>query len=315
VNSCTGEQVNKLNKVNDKRSPPQEHSMLRSLTSIGGAALLALAPQVHAADAVPVGIVDSYCPPAMAMPEGVRAMLTELFMESRTLAAGDIQRLVQDKDFAAFNAAGRGLGAQQDWANLCRFSSANAAVRASGERPTLVFMGDSITENWLLGDPALFDAANVNRGIGGQTTPQMLLRFRADVVALQPRAVHIMAGTNDVAGNTGPMTLQDVKNNLMSMAELAQAQGITVLLGSIPPAAAFDWRPGLDPRPVYNELNTWLREYAAANQHIYVDYHTALADANGALRSDYGNDGVHPNRAGYAAMRAVLAPHLAAIQP
>lgn len=102
--------------------------------------------------------------------------------------------------------------------------------------PAVVFMGDSITENWLLGDPALFGTTRVNRGIGGQTTPQMLLRFRADVIALRPRAVHIMAGTNDIAGNTGPSTLLAVKNNLISMVELAKANGIEVLLGSIPPA-------------------------------------------------------------------------------
>jgi len=285
--------------------------VLRALSIVCSPLLVLLSPLAQAADAMPVGIVADTCPSALVMPDSVRAMLTELFMEPRTLAAADIQRLLQDPDFDAFNAASRGLGAQQDWPNLCRFSSANAAAATSAEPPALVFMGDSITENWLLGDPALFDGANLNRGIGGQTTPQMLLRFRADVVALRPRAVHIMAGTNDVAGNTGPTTLQDVKNNLMSMVELARAQGIAVLLGSIPPAAAFDWRPGLDPRPVINELNHWLREYAAANNHVYLDYHAALADANGALRSDYGNDGVHPNRAGYAVMRAVLAPHLA----
>lgn len=289
-------------------------SVLRSCYPVSGIALLVFAPLLNAADAVPVGIVAEPCPPAVAMPASVRSLLSDLFMEPRTLGPADIQRLVQNAEFAAFNAASRGLGAQ-DWPNLCRFRSANNAVLASGERPALVFMGDSITENWLLGDPALFDAANINRGIGGQTTPQMLLRFRADVIALRPRAVHIMAGTNDVAGNTGPATLQDVKNNLMSMVELARAQDIDVLLGSIPPAAAFDWRPGLDPRPFITELNIWLREYATANDIVYIDYHTALVDANGALRSDYGNDGVHPNRVGYAVMRKVLAPHLAAAQP
>jgi lysophospholipase L1-like esterase len=288
--------------------------MLRYLTCWSRTALLLVAPlllaaRAQAADAVPVGIVTEPCPPPAAMPDSVRGLLTELFMEPRTLVPADIQRLVQDPQFAAFNAAGRALGAQ-DWPNLCRFRAANAEVLAGGQRPDLVFMGDSITENWLLGDAALFDAAYVNRGIGGQTTPQMLLRFRADVIALQPRAVHLMAGTNDIAGNTGPATLQDVQNNLLSMVELARAHDIAVLLGSIPPAAVFDWRPGLDPRPLIAELNAWLRDYAAREGLVYIDYHTPLATADGALRSELGNDGVHPNRDGYAVMRRVLENHL-----
>lgn len=289
--------------------------MLRHLTLVSCTALLALAPLAHAVDAGPVGIVADPCPPPVVMPDSVRTLLSDLFMEPRTLAPADIQRLTQSAEFSAFNAAGRGLGLQQDWANRCRFRAANAQVLASGQRPELVFMGDSITENWLLGDPSLFNTNYVNRGIGGQTTPQMLLRFRADVVALQPRAVHLMAATNDIAGNTGPATLQDVKDNLMAMVELARAHDIDVLLASVPPAAAFDWRPGLDPRPVIAELNTWLRDYAATKQLVYVDYFAVLADANGALRSDYGNDGVHPNRVGYAEMRRVLDSSIAALQP
>lgn len=142
--------------------------------------LLSTAAQGQPAADTPVGIVDDPCPPAVAMPDGVRALLDELFMETRSLGPDDIQRLVRHPDFAAYNAAGRGLGAQ-DWPNLCRFSAANAELLASGQRPDVVFMGDSITENWLLGDPALFGTTRVNRGIGGQTTPQMLLRFRADL--------------------------------------------------------------------------------------------------------------------------------------
>lgn len=289
--------------------------MLRTLALISATALAGMAPLVQAADAGPVGIVADPCPPAAVMPEGVRVLLSDLFMEPRTLGPDDIQRLVQSPDFAAFNAAGRGLGMQQDWPNLCRFRAANAALLAGGTQPDLVFMGDSITENWLLGDPSLFDATRVNRGIGGQTTPQMLLRFRADVIALQPRAVHIMAATNDIAGNTGPSTLQDVKNNLQAMVELAQAHDIQVLLGSVPPAASFDWRPGLDPRPVIAELNAWLRDYAAGAGLVYIDYHTPLVTADGALRPELGNDGVHPNREGYAVMRRVLESHLPQLRP
>lgn len=283
--------------------------MLRSLNATCCALLLSSTALAQPAADIPVGIVADPCPPAVVMPAGVRALLDDLFMEPRSLGPDDIQSLVRHPDFGAYNAAGRGLGAQ-DWPNLCRFSAANTEVLASGQRPDVVFMGDSITENWLLGDSALFGAAHVNRGIGGQTTPQMLLRFHADVLALRPRAVHLMAGTNDIAGNTGPSTLQDVKNNLMSMVELARAQDIQVLLGSIPPAGAFDWRPGLDPRPFIAELNAWLRDYAAAEGLAYLDYHTPLATADGALRAELGNDGVHPNRDGYAVMRRVLEAHL-----
>lgn len=283
--------------------------MLKHTLGMAFATVLFAAAPVQAADAVPVGIVADPCPPAAVMPDSVRELLTELFMQPRTLVPADIQRLVQDPGFAAFNAAGRALGAQ-DWPNLCRFRAANAGLSAGGQRPALVFMGDSITENWLLGDAALFDARHVNRGIGGQTTPQMLLRFRADVLALRPRAVHLMAGTNDIAGNTGPSTLQGVKDNLMSMVELARAHDIEVLLGSIPPAAAFDWRPGLDPRPLIAQLNAWLRDYADREGLTYIDYHTPLATADGALRAELGNDGVHPNRDGYAVMRRVLEAHL-----
>ena len=288
--------------------------MPRHLASCAILALSILLQPVQAADAVPVGIVTQPCPPAVTMPASVRGLLSELFMESRTLTANDMQRLLDSPEFAAYNTASRGLGMQQDWANLCRFSAANAAIAASGERPQVVFMGDSITENWLLGDSTLFDAAHVNRGIGGQTTPQMLLRFRADVISLRPQAVHLMAGTNDIAGNTGPSTLQDVKNNLMSMVELARANDIKVLLGSIPPAGAFSWRPEIDPRPFIAELNQWLREYAAAEGLIFIDYHTPLATDAGALRPELGNDGVHPNRAGYAVMRSALDAQLATLR-
>jgi lysophospholipase L1-like esterase len=167
-------------------------------------------------------------------------------------------------------------------------------------------MGDSITENWGLADPQFFNGAIVNRGISGQTTPQMLVRFRADVITLRPQIVHILAGTNDVAGNTGPTRAQDYKDNIMSMAELARAHGIRVILGSIPPAASFSWRPQLNPVPRIRELNRWLRDYAAQNTFDFIDYYTPLAGPAGELKSELGNDGVHPNRVGYRVMRDLL---------
>jgi lysophospholipase L1-like esterase len=159
-------------------------------------------------------------------------------------------------------------------------------------------------------DPSLFERGVVGRGIGGQTTPQMLVRFRADVVALKPKVVHLLAGTNDIAGNTGPSTVQDYKNNIMSMVEIAQANGIDVIVGSIPPAAAFPWRPQISPLPRIAELNAWLRDYANQKKLRFIDYHSALVGAAGELRSDLGNDGVHPNSNGYAVMRKLIEPQL-----
>ncbi|MEY4643136.1 MAG: hypothetical protein RLZZ227_3130 [Pseudomonadota bacterium] len=269
-----------------------------------------LAQPNAAAPTGPVGIVDAPCAPPVAMPESARALLTQLFMEPRTLTPADTAQLMQHADFGRYNAALR-RDAARDWPALCRFRAANAALLDAGARPRVVFIGDSITENWLLGDSALFADEFVNRGIGGQTTPQMLLRFRADVVALGPNIVHILAGTNDVAGNTGPSTAQDVKNNIMSMVDIARANGIDVILGSIPPAASFDWQPTLDPVPPIRTLNMWIRDYAAQNDLGYIDYFTALAGTNAELRAELGNDGVHPNRDGYAIMRRLLEEQLA----
>jgi lysophospholipase L1-like esterase len=259
---------------------------------------------------IPVGIVDQPCLPAPALPESARQLLEALFMQPRTLTPGDFAGLSQNAEFAAYNAANRAAAAR-DWAGLCRFQAANAALAGSGARPGIVFMGDSITENWLLGDPEFFGEDKVNRGISGQTTPQMLVRFRADVVALRPAAVHILAGTNDVAGNTGPSTVADFQNNIMSMVEIARANGIEVILGSIPPAASFNWQPAIDPVPRIRELNTWLRQYADANNLGYIDYFTPLAGSSGELRAELGNDGVHPNRDGYAIMRRLVDAQLA----
>jgi lysophospholipase L1-like esterase len=244
------------------------------------------------------------------MPPAARELLYDLFMKPRTLGADDFARLMSDEEFTKFNTAGRGLG-NLDWPNLCRFRAANHELQARGASPQVVFMGDSITENWSLGDADFFNETTVNRGIGGQTTPQMLLRFRADVVALQPEIVHIMTGTNDVAGNTGPTTMQDYKNNIMSMVELAQANNIKVILGSVLPAAEFNWQPSLNPVPTIAEMNAWLRDYAKQNKLGYVDYFSALTGPNGDLNAKLGNDGVHPNRDGYVIMRKLVEKQLA----
>jgi len=259
-----------------------------------------------------VGIVDQPCPAAISLPSGAADMLSALFMEPRSLTAEDFERLNTNKAFADYLAAVN-ANTIQDWPGLCRFRADNDAVISAGVKPRLVFMGDSITENWLLGDPDLFGTDMVNRGISAQTTPQMLLRFRNDVVDLNPEVVHIMAGTNDIAGNTGPIRAEDFKNNIRSMVELAKANGIQVILGSIPPAASFSWQPAVNPVPRVRELNGWLQNFAAEKDLAYIDYFAALSGPGAELRSELGNDGVHPNRDGYVIMRQLLEAQLAAM--
>ena len=192
-----------------------------------------------------------------------------------------------------------------DWAWLGRYQQANAAIPARGAQPRVVFIGDSITQGWFDMVPAFFANNNrFGRGIGGQTTPQMVLRFRQDVIDLKPAVVQIMAGTNDIAGNTGPMTADQSRANIMTMAELARAHGIRVILASIPPAANFPWRPGLETADKIAAMNTWLKSYAAQTNSTYADYWTALHDGT-ALRASLTYDGVHPNKDGYAVMGPV----------
>jgi lysophospholipase L1-like esterase len=188
----------------------------------------------------------------------------------------------------------------RDFGQLCRYAAANRAVT---QPVRVVFMGDSITDNWINRDAGFFTGGRVDRGISGQTTQQMLVRFRQDVIALHPQAVHIMAGTNDVAGNTGAATMATVQGNIQSMAELARAHGIRVILASIPPAAAFRWAPEKQPVPQIRALNAWLKAYAAKNGFTYVDYFAAMADSAGGMRPGLADDGVHPTEAGYAVMR------------
>ena len=191
-----------------------------------------------------------------------------------------------------------------DWAWLCRYAEANARIDPANP-PQVVFMGDSITENWVQLDPGLFGKTRLGRGISGQTSPQMLVRFWQDVIALKPRVVHIMAGTNDIAGNTGPTTPEAYKNAIRAMVTLAEANGIVVILGSIPPADTFGWAIQHKPAVWIAGLNGWLKNFAAEHGAVYADYFTPLAGPNGELRPEFGPDGVHPNAAGYAVMRPV----------
>jgi lysophospholipase L1-like esterase len=191
-----------------------------------------------------------------------------------------------------------------DWADLARYREANAELGAPkpGEQ-RVVFMGNSITDAWAQYFPAMFPGRPyVGRGISGQTTPQMLVRFRQDVIALKPAVVVILAGTNDIAGNTGPSTLEMIEDNLASMTELAQANGIRVVLASVLPVYDYPWKPGLEPAQKIVTLNRWIRQYAAAHHAVYLDYHAAMADERQGMRKELSGDGVHPNQAGYRIM-------------
>lgn len=198
---------------------------------------------------------------------------------------------------------------REDFPWLARYADDNARLIASGKPVGTVFMGDSITEGWQSKHPAFFaDTNHVCRGISGQTTPQMVLRMMADVVHLSPKAVHIMAGTNDIAGNTGPMTAAQTQDNLTMMAELAKAAGIHVILASIPPSAAFPWRPGLAVTEPIRALNRWIEGYAKRTGATWVDYTPALGTSAGAMKPGMAEDGVHPTAEGYAVMERVLGP-------
>jgi lysophospholipase L1-like esterase len=191
-----------------------------------------------------------------------------------------------------------------DFAGLNRYRDDNATLPPS-EKGRVIFYGDSITDAWgrrpntgtfFPGKPY------VNRGISGQTTPQMLIRFRQDVVALHPEVVVILAGTNDVAGNTGPSTLAMTEDNFASMTEMAQANHIRVVIASILPAADYPWKKGMEPAPKIRQLNAWLKDFCTQHKATYLDYWSALADESGGMKPGLSFDGVHPNAQGYAIM-------------
>ena len=167
-------------------------------------------------------------------------------------------------------------------------------------------MGNSITESWSTVLPEFFSGKSyVNRGISSQTTPQMLVRFRADVIDLQPKAVVILAGTNDIAGNTGPSTVKMIADNIISMAELARENNILVVISSVLPVYDYSWKPGLEPAPKISKLNKIIKNYALKHGHTYLDYYAAMVDDKKGLDEKYTSDGVHPNKAGYKVMAAL----------
>jgi lysophospholipase L1-like esterase len=193
----------------------------------------------------------------------------------------------------------------QDWANLGRYRNDNATLPppAAGQ-DRVVFMGDSITDAWGRTRGVFFPGKPyVNRGISGQTTPQMLIRFRPDVIDLKPKVVVILAGTNDIAGNTGPETVEEIEGNLQSMTELAKASGIRVVLSSITPVCDYI-RPQTQRRPPQEilQLNAWIEDYCEKNGCVYLDYYPSMLDDHGMLKKEITIDGLHPNADGYAVM-------------
>jgi len=196
----------------------------------------------------------------------------------------------------------------QDWANLNYYRKANTLLENPADNEDrIVFMGNSITEFWKNVHPDFFVGKTyVNRGIGGQTTSQMLLRFRADVINLHPKVVVFLGGTNDIAGNTGDVTLDMIEDNIFSMIELAKANDISVVLCSVLPVFEYPWSPGKQPAEKIIELNKALRFYAETHGTIFVDFHTPMKDERNGLRLELGEDGVHPNVSGYLIMEPLV---------
>lgn len=195
----------------------------------------------------------------------------------------------------------------KDWANTRRYQAANQQLilQQSGKKQAkgVVYMGDSITDFWIKNDSAFFDGKDYyDRGISGQTTTQMLVRFRMDVINLNPKVVVILAGINDIAENNGPIQIENVFGNIQSMAILAKAAGIKVVLSSVLPAYSFRWRPNINPIEKIEVLNTMIKEYASKNKIVYLDYYSAMADSRKGLPAELSADGVHPNLEGYKIM-------------
>lgn len=199
------------------------------------------------------------------------------------------------------------LRTKNDWPNFSRYREANEKLGLPAENvKRVVFMGNSITDGWIRISPEFFEGKPyVDRGISGQTTPQMLVRFRADVISLKPKVVLILGGTNDIAGNTGPSTLEMIEDNLASMAELAQANGIKVILCSILPVFDYPWKPGLEPAGKIIAVNKWIKAYAAGHGCDYLDYFSSVVDDRQGMKAEYSRDGVHPNKEGYKVMEVL----------
>ncbi len=246
----------------------------------------------------PILLAQTVVPPTTAPPQATPSPAAD---------TPEVTKLRADLDWARKTLA--------DWPNLGRYRDANAQLAAPVKNEDrVVFMGDSITDGWGRQHGTFFPGKPyVNRGISGQTTPQMLLRFRPDVIALQPKAVVILAGTNDIAGNTGPMTLEAIEGNFTSMVELAQANGIRVVLASVMPVCDYI-KPQTERRPPEKiiALNAWIKEYASKNGLVYLDYYSAMIDDSKMFKRELTYDGLHPNAAGYDVMAPLAEKAIAA---
>lgn len=192
----------------------------------------------------------------------------------------------------------------QDWARFYKYEEANAQVT---QKPKAVFMGDSITEGWAKQDPDFFTSNNfIGRGISGQTTSHMLVRFRRDVIDHAPEYVIILAGTNDIAKNNGDITHENILGNIMSMCELAKVHGIIPVLCSVLPADRYSWREGMAPAQDIVALNKMIKAYAEAENIMYIDFHSVMRNENDGLPEEYAPDGVHPSMAGFKIMEEIV---------
>ena len=282
--------------VDNQRPNIVRKRTIRTIMLLGVLAATPVAAQMAAAP-----VEEAPCRDVPPRPASVIAYFTSLLnpgAERVPFPVGEMQE---------YQVASKAAKAK-DWANLCQYRADNLRLAAMPQNDRrVVYMGDSITELWGLADQPFFSGGRVNRGISGQTTGQMLVRFQSDVVALHPKTVHILAGINDIAGNEGPETLDDIRNNLIAMVTLAKANGIRVVLASITPAKKFPWKPALAPVPRIAALNAWLKSYAAKTGLTYVDYNALLAAPDGGMQPDLTFDGVHLNGAGYAKIRALSA--------
>ena len=274
---------------------------LASFVLVG--ALVAATASAQTAAAPPAGTpAQPAAPAASGAPPHTS---TGLPADTSTLTSADVPRLLPVLE--------RIKTKMDDWPQLGRYHAANEqlAPAAAGET-RVVFLGDSITDNWQLPKFGGFFPGKpyVDRGISAQTTPQMVLRMRADIIALKPKAMVLLAGTNDIAGNTGPMTLSQIQDNIITIAELATLHDIKVVLSSVLPTSNYHFK-GTDPklaqtgrRPLetIKALNAWMKSYADQHGHVYLDYYTAMLDSNGLLKAELSEDDLHPNAAGYAIM-------------
>ena len=200
------------------------------------------------------------------------------------------------------------LAQNNEWPNLAKYQEDNLKLGLPlPDENRVVFMGNSITEGWAQLCSDFFKGKSyINRGISGQTTPQMLVRFRQDIVNLLPKVVVILAGTNDIAGNTGPSTLEMIEDNIASMVDIAKANNIKVVLCSVLPAHYYPWKPRLNPAEKIVNLNEWIKNYAVKNEIYYIDFFTPMSDERNGLKVEYSEDGVHPNKADYKLMNPLV---------